>query len=157
MKEEERKLIIKAQLSAKHIRDGKVIKDYGVVCKKVVTDVFVAYLVDAMQDSTTYPMDVFKYHDSGTGSTGPIPGDTTLETPCAESRDTGTLDEGATANIFKTVATHTYAGGFAITEHGVFSEATGATLLDRSTFSAINVVASDKIEFTYELTVTAGG
>jgi len=31
------------------------------------------------------------------------------------------------------------------------------TLLDRTLFSAVNVVNGDSIEFTYTLTVTAGG
>jgi hypothetical protein len=54
----------------------------------------------------------------------------------------------------------TYDGtGGAITEHGLFSQtrAGGGTLMDRSKFAAINVVATDSIQFTYELTLTAGG
>lgn len=145
-----------AELSAKLIRGGKII-DLGIISTKLVTDAFVNYLVDALQDSTTYPMDVFKYHDSGTGVVAEAVGDTALGTPCGEARDTGTQIEGATAEIFKTVATHTYAGTFAITEHGLFSAAAAGTLMDRSVFTAINVVASDKIEFTYELTCTSGG
>lgn len=155
-KKESNELKIKARLTAKLIRNGKIV-DLGLICEKVVTTAFVDYLVDSLQDSTTYPMDVFKYHDSGTGATGPVPGDTALETPNGESRDIGSQTEGASSFIFKTVATHTFSGGFAIVEHGVFSAASNGTLLDRSTFSAINVVASDKIEFTYELTCTAGG
>jgi hypothetical protein len=145
---------VRAQLSARVFRNGKV-EDLGIICRRKVTVVFVNYLVDAMQDSTTYPMDVFKYHDSGTGTTAESNTQTALITPCGEARDAGTQVEGASANIYKTVATHTYAGTFAITEHGVFSAATSGTLLDRSLFAEINVVSGNKIEFTYELTASA--
>jgi hypothetical protein len=100
-------------------------------------------------------MNVFKYHDSGTGTTAESNSQTTLITPCGEARDAGTQVEGASANIYKTVATHTYAGTFAITEHGVFSASTSGTLLDRSLFAEINVESGNKIEFTYQLTASA--
>ena len=145
-------LELKGTLAARVIhKDGKV-EDLGIIADKKVTDAFVAYLVDSLQDSSTYPMDAFKYHDSGTGTNAENKTDTALQTPCGESRTVGTQIEGASAWIFKTVVTHTYAGPFAITEHGVFSAATAATLMDRSVFAAINVVATDKIEFTYQLT-----
>lgn len=145
---------VRAQLSARVFRDGKV-EDLGVICRRKVTTVFVNYLVDSMQDSTTYPMNVFKYHDSGTGVTAESNAQTALITPCGEARDTGTTIEGASANIYKTVATHTYAGSFAITEHGVFSASAAGTLLDRSVFAAINVTSGNSIEFTYQLTASA--
>ena len=143
-------------LSARVKRGGeKRFRSLGVIARKKVTDAFVAYLVDSLQNSTTSPMDVFKYHDSGTGVGAENKTDTALGTPCAEARDTGTQIEGATANIFKSVATHTYAGTFAITEHGLFSASADGTLMDRSVFSAINVVDTDQIEFTYQLTCTS--
>ena len=147
----------KGALSARFISKDGTIKDLGIIATKLVTDAFVAYLTDSLQDSTTTPMDALKYHDSGTGVVAENVGDTALGTPCGEARDIGTQIEGASVNIYKTVATHTYAATFAITEHGVFSAASGATLLDRSLFGAINVVSGDKIEFTYELTSNSGG
>ena len=147
-------LIMEAKLSAKHIRNG-VVTDLVVISRELVTDAFVDYLVDGLQSSGT-DVALFKFHGSGTGVTGPVVGDTTLEAE-VETRDTGTQVEGASSNIYKTVATHTYAATFAITEHGVFSIVTAGTLCDRSTFTAINVVNTDQIEFTYELTCTSGG
>ncbi len=72
--------------------------------------------------------------------------------------EAGTKSQPA-ANQLRTVATHTFAGAFAITEHGVFSVITSSTitLWDRSVFGAINVVASDAIEATYTCTVSSGG
>ena len=145
-------LELKGILTARVIRKDGKIEDLGVICTKKVTDAFVEHLVDSLQNQTTKPIDTFKYHDSGTGTTAENKTDTALETPCGESRDTGTQAEGTTANIYKSVATHTYAGSFAITEHGLFSASTGGTLMDRSVFAAINVGVDDKIEFTYELT-----
>lgn len=121
-----------------------------------VTDAFVNALVDTLQSSVASFSD-FKYHDSGTGTAGESAADTGLGTPCGESRDTGTQAEGATANIYKSVATHTYSGSFAITEHGLFNAATSGTLLDRTKFAAVNVSNEEKIEFTYELTCSSGG
>lgn len=130
--------------------------DYGVVSNKVVTTAWVNFLVDNMVAETTEFGDL-KFHDSGVGVTAPAVGDTDMETTDGEARVTGTQLEGASANIYKTVGTITYTTTKAITEHGVFTQVTGGTLCDRSTFTAINVVNTDQIEFTYELTVSAGG
>lgn len=136
-------------------RYREVKADRRVELDRVVTDVFVAELVDGLQ-SAEY-INIWKYHDSGTGVGAEAASDTALGTPCGESRDAGSQIEGATANIYKSVATHTYAGTFSITEHGLFSAATGGILMDRTKFTAIGVDADDKIEFTFEITFSAGG
>jgi len=138
-------------------RRGGEVEDLGVVSRKCVTTAFVNLLVDALKDTTGLNFDQFKYHDSGTGTGDEAVGNTGLGTPCAEARDTGTQTEGATANIYKSVATHTYADAFAITEHGLFNVSTVGVLMDRSKFAAVNVVSGDKIEFSYTLSCTAGG
>jgi len=141
-------------LSAKVICNGEVRKDLGVISTRKVTTAFRDYIVDSLQDSTTYPLDVFKYHGCGTGTTAEANTQTALVTEVG-SRVSGTQTEGATANIYKTVATITPGGSYAITEHGVFSASSSGTMLDRSVFSAINVGASDSIQFTYECTFNA--
>jgi hypothetical protein len=93
----------------------------------------------------------WKYHDYGTGTTAPVKGNTAMETACGESRTTGTAEEGATADIYKSIGTHTFAGSFAITEAGLFESATVGVLIVRGTFSAINVGSGDKIETTYTI------
>jgi hypothetical protein len=80
-----------------------------------------------------------------------------METTDGESRATGTQVEGASANIYKSVGTIAYTTTKAITEHGLFNDATAGTLMDRTKFAAVNVVSGDSIEFTYQLTVSAGG
>jgi len=123
---------------------------------RVVTDAYVALLVDELQLSQAAHSD-FKYHDSGTGTAAEAAADTALGTPWGGARDVGTQAEGATANIYRSVATTTYNAAFAITEHGLFNAATVGTLMDRSVFSAINVVSGNQIQWTYELSIASGG
>lgn len=135
---------------ARHYRGGKLI-GYRRVWNKKVTAAFCNLLADALQASTD--LSTFKYHASGTGVTAEANTDTVMGTQ-AETRDEGTQIEGASTYIYKSVATHTFADTFAITEHGLFSASSGGTLMDRSVFAAINVVAADRIEWTYQLTIT---
>lgn len=148
-----------AMLTARHLRKNPETGEYDEIDQRVahgkVTDVFVQDVVDSLV-AAAYLND-YKYHDSGTGVGAESEGDTALGTPCGEARDAGSQAEGASANIYKTIATHTYAGPFAITEHGVFDAASAGILMDRSVFSAINVLSGDKIEFTYELTIPSAG
>ena len=135
--------------------DGTVV-NYGLVSTNLVTDAFVEFMVDQLQTETSAWGD-FKFHDSGVGVTGAAVGDTDIETTDGESRSTGTQIEGASAEIYKSVGTISYTTSKAITEHGLFSIVTGGTMMDHHVFAAINVVNGDSIEFTYELTCTAGG
>lgn len=133
--------------------DGLVIKDYGIVCTKKVTTAFVNYLVDGLQSNTT-DVSLFRFHASGTGAVAESNADTALGAEAA-TRVSGTQTEGASANIYRTVATIPYTGTLSITEHGVFSAASAGTLMDRSVFASIGVVNGESIEFTYELTAPA--
>jgi len=148
-------------LTVRHlVPDGKggfteALGDRRVVKNKCVTDVFVNLLADALH--TAGYLNAFKYHDSGTGVGAEAATDTALGTPCGEARDVGTQTEGASANIYKSVATHTYGGTFSITEHGLFDAATVGNLADRTKFASVGVANGEKIEFTYELTVNSGG
>jgi len=138
-----------------HRADGSAV-NYGLISTNLVTDAFVEFMVDQLQTETSQWGD-FKYHDSGVGTTGAAVGDTDIETTDGESRSTGSQTEGATAEIYKSIGTISYTSTKAITEHGLFSQSTGTTLMDRHVFSAINVVNGDSIEFTYQLTVSSGG
>jgi len=149
-------LTLTGVLSAKVLRKDGSVEDRGVICREKVTTAFANYLVDAMvSGSGSYPMDVFIYHDCGTGTTAEANSQTALVTPYGGARTSGTKVEGASSNIFRSVGTISFTGTLAITEHGLFSASSSGTLLDRSLFSAINVVSGDGIQFTYELTVSA--
>ncbi len=129
--------------------------DVGLLSERVVTDAWVALLVDDLQASQA-AQHTMKYHANGTGVGAEAASDTALGTE-TDTRATGTQTEGATANIYKSVGTISQTATRAITEHGLLSASSAGTLMDRSVFSAINVDNGDSIEFTYELTCTAGG
>jgi len=143
------------RLSAVLIRaDGKRV-NFGVLSYRMITTAFVNFVTDQLQVETSVFGD-FKYHDSGVGITDPAVGDVDIETTDGESRATGTQTESA-ANVYQSVGTISYTTTKAITEHGLFNASTGVTLMDRSEFAAINVVSGNSIQFTYDLTLTAGG
>lgn len=151
------------RLYATVIRSDGRIEHLGLVSTKLVTDAGVAYIVDDW-DGGANVIDNFNYHGCGTGTTAEAAGDTALVTESTtalnpdNTRATGTKSQPA-ANQMRTVGTLTFDASAAVTEHGVFSQAAtgGGTLLDRSVFSAINVASGDSIQFTYTLTLSAGG
>jgi hypothetical protein len=134
--------------------DGSTV-NYGVLSRRVVTNAFVNFVAAQLVTDTTEVGD-FKYHDSGVGTTAENAADTAMETTDGESRATGT-QTNPTSPTYRSVGTISYTTTKAITEHGLFSSASSTTLMDRSVFSAINVVNGDSIQFTYTLTLTAGG
>jgi len=118
--------------------------NYGLASCRVVTTAFVEFMVDQLQAETSTWGD-FKYHDSGVGVTGAAVGNTDIETTDGESRVAGSQAENA-ATIYESVGTIAYTTTKAITEHGLFNAASAGTLLDRHTFSAINVENGDSIK-----------
>lgn len=144
-----------SELRVLHIKRNGERVDHGVVGRRVVTTAFVNFVVDQLQTETSVFGD-FKYHDSGVGTTAENAADTGIETTDGESRATGTQTE-ASANQYRSVGTISYTTTKAITEHGLFNDVTAGTLMDRTVFSAINVVNGDSISFTYTLTINSGG
>jgi hypothetical protein len=134
--------------------DGSKV-NFGVLGWRVVTTAFVNFVTDQLQTETSVFGD-FKFHDSGVGSTAEAIGDTAMETTDGEARVTGSQTESA-SNAYRSVVTISYTTTKAIVEHGLFNDLTAGTLLDRTVFSAINVVNGDSIQFTYTLTLSAGG
>lgn len=150
-------LVGSASLSVKHFdANGHLKEDRGVVSVKKVTGAFVTFIVAQMVTESSEIGD-FKYHDSGTGSTAEANTQTALVTPTGVARATGTQVAGgtSTAPTYTSVATITYNGTYAVVEHAIFSQSTSATMLDRSVFSAVNVVNLESIQFTYVLTINA--
>jgi len=143
-------------LIARKIVDGKVTDVRREVRDKVVTDDFCEFIVAQLQTETSAFGD-FKYHDSGTGVVAENATDSGLGTPCGEARDVGSQEEGATTKTYKSIGTATYAGSFAITEHGLFNAAAAGVLMDRTKFAAINVVNGNQIEWTFTIAFTSGG
>lgn len=145
-----------------HIRyDGEVV-ELGLASMRVVTTAGVNFLVDALQNIVE--PEILKFHGIGTGTNSEASGDTALQTESTtalnpdSTRATGSLTEGASANIFRTVGTNTVDASVACTEHGILSQAAtgGGTLLDRSVFSVVNLASGDSLQSTYDFTITAG-
>jgi len=149
-------LVLKGRLYAVLGRANGEIINLGLLGERVVTTAFANFLVAQMIAETTEIGD-FKYHDCGTDGTPEAVGNTTLGTPWGGARIVGTQVTGATNNIYRSVAQTVFTGAYAIVEHGLFSQAAGGTLLDRTIFAAIPVLNGDSVTWTYELTVTAGG
>ncbi len=145
------------ELKIQHIRNGKIIKTRKVY-DKVVTTAFVNDLVDTLKgDSTPYDnFKNYKYHASGTGTANEAISDVALGAQVG-SRVVGTQIEGSGTNIYQSVGVITYTGTYAITEHGLFNASSNGTLMDRTKFPAINVLADDSILFTFTITFNAGG
>jgi hypothetical protein len=136
----------------------------GLASLRVITDAGVNYLA-ACFDNTNEPEN-FKYHGFGTGTGAEATGDTALGTEFTTQYATDNVrptgSQGHSTNTYTTVATFSpdSGGTLAVTEHGIFSQAAtgGGTLLDRSKFAAVNLVAaSDSLQATYVLTLTSGG
>lgn len=140
-----------------------LVEEHGVVSRRVVTDAGVQFLVDAWQNLVE--MEIMKYHALGTGTTAEAASQTALVTELStaynpdNTRATGSLTEGASANIFRSVGTNTLDGSAAVTEHGLLSQAAtgGGVLWDRSVFSVLNLAASDSLQTTYDLSAASGG
>jgi hypothetical protein len=138
-------------------------ENFGVMSRKVITTVGVGYLVDAWQNIVE--LETMKYHGIGTGGTAENVADTALVTESTtalnpdNTRATGSLTEGASGNIFRSVGTLTADASIACTEHGLFSQAAtgGGTMWDRSLFSVVNLASGDSLQITYDMTATAGG
>lgn len=153
-----------ARLYLSVIRANGEVEHLGLVSTKVVTTTGVGFLVDAWQN--LLELETMKYHGFGTGTNAEAAGDTALQTECTteynpdNTRATGSLTEGASANIFRSVGTVSFdaAGPTAITEHGLLSQSAtgGGVLWDRSKFAAVNVSAGDSIQATYDVTFPAG-
>lgn len=156
-------VVLESGLSLVVIRANGRREDLGVVSQRVITTAGVGFLVDAWQNIVE--LESQKFHGLGTGVAAEVVGDTALGTELTtqynpnNTRATGTTIEGASANIFRTVATNTVDATAAVTEHGIFDTATAAAgvLWDRSVFSVINLASGDGIQSTYDMTATSGG
>ncbi len=97
------------------------------------------------------------FHDSGTGTVAATSTDSGLQTQAGPATRATGVQSNPVTNQYRSVGTIAYTTGLAITEWGIFSASTAGTMWDRRVFAAINVVNGDSIQYTYTLTITAGG
>jgi hypothetical protein len=102
----------------------------------------------------------FTFIGMGTGTVAPAAGDTALGAEKDEAGAATTTHKSATASRVTTtvtndtaqdVVTFNYTATLAVTESGVFNAATAGTMLCRQTFSAVNVVNGDSLQFTWKV------
>lgn len=110
---------------------------------KLVTTAFVDFIVDQLQTESSEFGD-FKFHQCGLGVTAENITDTAIETDTGISPVTGTQTE-TDHDTYKSVATMTMDATEAITEHVLMSQSGAGTCMDRTLFSAINVVSGNQI------------
>lgn len=145
---------------------GVAEEHYGVVSRRVVTDAFVAAVVDALDVGVGFTLSNFRYHGIGTGTTAEAANQTALVTELTTEytsnvRATGTATQPS-ANIYTSTATNTLDSGTpALREHAVFTQAAtgGGTMLDRSLYASITLdgTVGDGLQSAYSLTLTSGG
>lgn len=95
----------------------------------------------------------FGYIAIGTGTTSPAVGDTTLETEVARENATDAYEASYKATFEKTFS---FGSGisYAITEAGVFDEASGGIMLDRFTFTQKDVDSDTDLYIKITITVS---
>lgn len=155
--------VLESELDVAVFRASGEVELYGTVSRKVITDAGVAFLVDAWQNSVE--LENLRFHAIGSGTTAEAASQTALVTEFTtqynpdNTRATGSLTEGASANIFRTVGTNTVDASVTVQEHGILSQAAtgGGTLWDRSLTGGQSLGSGDSIQTTYDATCTSGG
>lgn len=130
------------------------LENVGLVGRAKVTVEFRDFQVDNLVTDTTEWGD-FKFHRPGLSTQAEANTDTGLITD-AGLEATGTQLEGATADIYKSVATVTADATETWEEHSIASQtgAGGGELMDRTLISPnVSVVNLDTVEFTYQITI----
>ena len=154
---------LSSEMSVRVIRADGTIEDYGITSRRVVTDAFVALIVDALDTSqASFPL--FDFMGFGTGSTAEAAADTALVTELTtqyatdNTRPTGTVSQPA-ANQFRLVTTLSPDATVTIQEAAPFTQAAtgGGTMMDRSLTGGQVLNSGDSLQTTYTLSLTSGG
>lgn len=133
-------------------RDTGWAENLGRISQGKVTTAFRDFLSNQLRTDTTEVGD-FKFHEVGLSATAEANTDTALVSTTGIARVTGT--QAGTAPDYTSVATVTADTTETWQEHGLFSQSSGATLMDRSVYTGIAVVNLDTVQFTYTLTQAA--
>lgn len=130
---------------------GEAWQNLGLVSEAIITDDFIALLVSVLSNGAAADLQSMKYHAAGSGNVPESPADTTLGLQIG-LRAVGTQTSTGPGN-YRSVGTITFSGPDTVREHGLFSQAAGGVLMDRSVFAGIAVYAGTLIQFTYDLTI----
>ena len=127
--------------------NGKVSQDFTV--PNLVVDTGLAYIASRMKDTTD---DAMSHMAVGTGTTPAAAGDTTMETESARVALDSTTPAGGSITFVATYPAGTATA--ALTEAGIFNDASAGTMLCRTLFSVINKGASDTMTITWTITIS---
>lgn len=96
----------------------------------------------------------FTYIAVGTGTTAPAVGDTALETEIIDGGLARAQDASpeVSENVLTVSVTFNVTASYAVTEAGLFNDASGGDMFARVTFAALNVQNGDTLTFTWEIT-----
>ena len=100
----------------------------------------------------------FKYIAIGSGTTAPTADDTQLEGEIErETASCSRVTTDYTNDTAQLEATFTCPSGqtWAVTEAGVFNDASSGTMLSSTTFSVVNLSANDSIKIIYKIQVSS--
>lgn len=123
----------------------------------LVTVVGANYMAADFLGSSSNRVNQFNYHDCGAGVTAATVNDTALQSPIGVTRGVG-LQTNPQNGVYRTTALITFSGAATISEWGLFSAAAGGTMWDRrAPHTLVPVDVGDAIQYTYDLTVPAGG
>lgn len=128
--------------------------DERVVHDKLITTEMVDFIVDQLISESSEFGD-FKFHQCGLGATAENITDSGIETDTGITPVAGSQTE-TDHDTYKSVATMTMDATEAIRNHVIMSQSGAGTCMDRTLFAAINVVSGNQIEFTFEISMTAG-
>ena len=117
--------------------------------KNIVTDLGKGWIAARMSGTST-PV-AMSNMAIGTGTTAAVSSQTTLVTESARSALSSTVV--ATNTVTYTATFGAGSGTGAVTEAGIFNAASAGTMLNRTTFAAINKGASDTISITWVVTI----
>lgn len=129
-----------------NVKDSREIKNLVVTAGKT-------FIASSMLKTTNSPA-AMTHMGLGTGSTAAAVGDTALETPISGSRVTFSSATSAAAVVTYVASFPAGTGTGAVTEAGIFNDATTGTMLCRTVFSVVNKGANDAMSITWQITVS---
>jgi len=137
---------------------------FGVTSRRVVTDPFVALLIDACDAGASPALDLFDFGAFGSGTNAEAAGDTALQTEFTTQyatdnvRPTGTISQPA-ANQYRMAVTFAPDASVTLNEFCPMTQAAvgGGSAMDRALTGAQAMTSGDTYAVTYTLTITSGG
>lgn len=138
-------------------KDGNL-KEHRII-KNTITTVGKAEVAGLMLTDIGTGATSFDYIAIGTGTASATALGSEIASGGGERRGganvTGTRITTTTTNdTAQWVTTFTFTSSFAVTEEGIFNDASAGTMLASQTFAAVNVVSGDTLQITHKIQIT---